>query len=175
MTRTPGTGGATSSVLYEGAGTGFIDREVRNGSRYSYVLTLTDQAGNAASRELSAVPNRRLLTPERRAAVPGPPLLTWTPVRGARYYNVQLFRNGRKILSAWPTRASLQLKPTWRFHGMRYRLKPARYRWYVWPGEGRRAAHRYGDRIGGRSFTVMPAQAARRPPQHVAATGPAGT
>jgi hypothetical protein len=157
VTRTPGTDGSTSSVVYEGAGTGFTDREVRNSRRYRYVLTLADQAGNAASRELSAKPQRKLLAPARGATLAAPPLLTWTPVRDARYYNVQLFRNGRKILSAWPTHAALQLKRKWRFHGERYRLKPAEYRWHVWPGEGRRKAHRYGERIGGRSFTLLPA------------------
>jgi hypothetical protein len=152
--RTPGTDGASSSVLYEGAGTGFTDREVRNGRHYRYVLTLTDQAGNAASRELPATPQRKLLVPERKATVAAPPLLKWTPVRGARYYNVQLLRNGRKILSAWPKQASLQLKQQWRFHGRRYRLKPGKYTWYVWPGKGPRSARRYGERIGARTFVV---------------------
>jgi hypothetical protein len=154
VTRTPGTDGASNSVLYEGAGTGLTDREVRNRRKYRYVLTLTDQAGNAASRELPATPQRKLLTPDRKAIVAAPPLLKWTPVRGARYYNVQLLRNGRKILSAWPKQASLQLKETWRFHGRRYRLKPAKYYWYVWPGEGPRDARRYGKRIGARSFVI---------------------
>jgi hypothetical protein len=127
---------------------------VRNKRRYRYVLTLTDQAGNRASRELSAVPKRELLSPQRRAIVSAPPLLRWTPVRGARYYNVQLFRGSRKLLSAWPRRASLQLQWKWRFRGKRYRLKPATYRWYVWPGKGARSARRYGERIGARSFVL---------------------
>jgi hypothetical protein len=154
VTRIPGTDGASSSVLYEGAGTGFTDREVRNKRQYRYLLTLTDQAGNAASRELSGTPERKLLTPARKASVAAPPLLKWTPVRGARYYNVQLLRNGRKILSAWPRRAQYQLKNRWRYRGKRYRLKDGRYQWYVWPGDGPRAANRYGKRIGARSFVV---------------------
>jgi hypothetical protein len=154
VTRIPGTDGASSSVLYEGAGTGFTDREVRNKRQYRYLLTLTDPAGNAASRELSGTPQRKLLTPARKASVAAPPLLKWTPVRGARYYNVQLLRNGRKILSAWPRRAQYQLKNRWRYRGKRYRLKDGRYQWYVWPGDGPRAANRYGKRIGARSFVV---------------------
>jgi hypothetical protein len=153
--RTPGRGGAASDVLYDGKGSGFTDRRVRNGKRYRYVLTLTDAAGNAASRELDATPGKHLIAPAKRATVSGPPLLTWTPARNARYYNVQLFRDGRKILSAWPKQARLQLKEKWRFRGRRYRLKPGLYKWYVWPGEGRRAARKYGDRIGRRSFTVV--------------------
>jgi hypothetical protein len=154
LVRTPGTGGAASAVIYTGPGSGFIDREVRNDRRYHYVLTLTDAAGNAASRELAATPDRVLIAPARRATVTAPPLLRWTPVRGARYYNVQLLRGGRKILSAWPRRAELQLKPSWRFRGKRYRLKPGRYRWFVWPGKGPRDANRYGPRIGARSFVI---------------------
>jgi hypothetical protein len=154
LTRSPGDG-ATTEVLYEGRGTGFTDRRVRNGRHYRYVLTLTDDAGNSASRELAATPGKRLIAPAKRATVSAPPLLTWTPVRNARYYNVQLFRDGRKILSAWPKRAQLQLKAKWRFHGRRYRLKPGVYKWYVWPGKGPRAARKYGKRIGRRSFTVL--------------------
>ena len=157
LIRTPGTGGAASAVLFDGPGTGFTDRKVRNGRKYRYVLTLTDQAGNSASRELLAKPGRKLTAPAKRAIVGGPPLLKWTPVRGARYYNVQLFRDGKKILSRWPRQASLQLKPKWRFHGKRYRLKPAEYRWYVWPGEGPRSENRYGRMVGKRSFTIAPA------------------
>jgi len=152
--RTPGTEGSSSAVLYQGPGSGFTDKKVRNGRKYRYVLTLTDPAGNSASRELSAEPDRHLVGPAKRATVSGHPRLTWTPVRGARYYNVQLFRNGTKILSRWPRQASLQLKPKWRFHGRRYRLKPGEYRWYVWPGKGPRAENRYGRMVGKRSFTV---------------------
>ena len=156
LARTPGTDGAASAVLYEGPGRSFADREVRNGRRYRYVLTLADEAGNAASRELAAVAAPRLLAPERRAAVTAPPLLRWTPVRGARYYNVQLLRDGRKILSAWPTRAQLQLASRWRYRGRRYRLVPGEYRWYVWPGKGPREKNEYGKRIGARSFVIGP-------------------
>jgi len=157
LTRSPGTEGGQSALLYDGPGTGFTDRKVRNGRKYRYVLTLTDQAGNSASRQLAARPDRHLVAPAKRAAVGGPALLKWTPVRGARYYNVQLFRDGKKILSKWPGQAALQLKSKWRFHGKRYRLKPAEYRWYVWPGEGPRSENRYGRMVGKRSFTIAPA------------------
>jgi hypothetical protein len=155
--RMPGTGGADSSVIYVGSGSGMTDHKVRNKRQYRYVLTLADQAGNAASRELSAEPKRALLSPARRAIVSAPPLLSWSPVRGARYYNVQLLRDGRKILSAWPKRAAFHLKQHWRFRGKRYRLKPATYRWIVWPAKGRRRAAEYGPAIGARSFVLDPA------------------
>jgi hypothetical protein len=75
-------------------------------------------------------------------------------VRGARYYNVQLLRGDRKILSMWPARARLQLKRAWRFDGHRRRLRAGRYRWLVWPGRGPRSESDYGPLIGARAFTV---------------------
>ena len=83
------------------------------------------------------------------------PVLRWRIVAGARYYNVQLFRGARKVLSAWPVRARLRVHRTWRYGGVRRRLAPGVYRWYVWPGYGRRAAHRYGALVGTRRFVVV--------------------
>jgi hypothetical protein len=151
--RTPGVGGEPSSALVPGAD-GITDVRVRNDVAYRYVVTLADVAGNAARRELVAVPGPRLLAPARRALVTAPPVLRWTPVRGARYYNVQLFRGGRQILSAWPKKPLLRLHARWRFHGRRHRLGDGTYKWYVWPGEGPRSARRYGERIGARSFVI---------------------
>jgi hypothetical protein len=149
--RTPGIGGEPSSALVPAAD-GITDLRVRNDVDYRYVVTLADAAGNAASRELVAVPGPRLLAPAKRALVAAPPVLRWTPVRGARYYNVQLFRDGRQVLSAWPKRPELRLRRRWRFGGRHHRLRGGRYTWYVWPGEGPRSARRYGERIGARSF-----------------------
>jgi hypothetical protein len=99
---------------------------------------------------------RRLLGPPRGAVVrPNhPPLLRWTPVPGAEYYNVQLFRGGRKILTVWPTRPRYQLKRRWTYRGEVRRLVPGRYRWLVWPGFGRRSRADYGRRIGPSTFRV---------------------
>ena len=72
------------------------------------------------------------------------PTLSWRARPKVKYYNLQLFRNGRKILSAWPTVPHYTLKPSWRYRGHTYKLEAGRYRWYVWPGYGPRAAHRYG-------------------------------
>ena len=99
-------------------------------------------------------PNLRLLAPLANAHISSPPLLSWTPVRGASYYNVQLYRSG-KVLSAWPKHATFQLRGTWKFEGHRYRLKPGRYTWYVWPGFGKRSAAHDGREIGQGTFVVM--------------------
>jgi RTX calcium-binding nonapeptide repeat (4 copies) len=83
----------------------------------------------------------RLLSPPDDAVVSRPPVLRWSTVSAATHYNVQLWRGNRKLLSRWPERPRLELHRSWSFHGRSYRLSPARYRWYVWPGYPRG----YGD------------------------------
>ena len=154
IARTPGRGAEQTSVVFSGPGDRFLDRTVRNGVRYVYELRIGDAAGNGGSRTVSAVPGYRLLSP----AVVGskrPPLLRWTPVRGARYYNLQLSRGGRKILSVWPSRPRYQLKRRWKYGGKVRRLVPGRYQWRVWPGYGRRSKGDYGKQIGPRTFTLV--------------------
>ena len=73
----------------------------------------------------------------------------------ATYYNVQLFRNGKKILTLWPTEPALRVPSSWRFAGAAFRLTPGVYRWYVWAGFGPRSASRYGKLLGTRSFVVV--------------------
>jgi hypothetical protein len=83
-------------------------------------------------------------------------------VRGAHYYNVQLFRKGRKILSVWPTRTRYQLKRRWTYQGKLRRLIPGKYRWLVWPGFGPRSKADYGRRMGPSTFHVRRAAAGAR-------------
>jgi hypothetical protein len=153
--RSPGRGGDERTELHDGPGNALVDAHVRNGRRYEYRFIAVDQAGNVSSRMVGVVPGPRLLSPDGNARVDEPPRLRWTPVRGADYYNVQLFRGDRKVLSTWPTRSRLQLRRAWRYLGER-RLEPGRYRWIVWPGEGPRSANDYGPRIGRRSFVYAP-------------------
>jgi hypothetical protein len=158
ITRTSIQGAVAGSKVYRGHGSRFQDRHVRNGVRYRYTLVASDQAGNATTRSLQATPGPRLLTPAQNAVVVAPPLFSWTPVQRARYYNIQLWRGSKEIFSAWPTQVSLQLNRTWRFKGHRRQLRPGRYRWYVWPGLGPRAADHYGPVIGSRTFVVSRGQ-----------------
>jgi hypothetical protein len=53
------------------------------------------------------------------------PRLSWKPKHGSAYYNVQLFRNGKRILTVWPSHASFRVPP-----GL---LTTGNYVWYVWP------------------------------------------
>jgi hypothetical protein len=48
----------------------------------------------------------------------------------------------------------LRLHRTWRFHGRRRHLKAGHYRWFVWPGFGARAAHRYGPLVAHLGFYI---------------------
>jgi hypothetical protein len=154
--RSPGRGGASQTLLDTRPGGRVHDRGLRNGRRYDYRVRASDDAGNVATRVYSVVPGPRLIAPATGSSATAPPLLRWTEVRGARYYNVQLFRKGRKILSAWPERPRLQLEESWRFGGKRYRLKRGTYQWLVWPGRGPRSKNDYGALIGRRTFTVAP-------------------
>jgi len=153
VTRSPGTGGAASSKVYSGLAAEFTDTAVKSGVTYRYWVSARDPAGNVTSQTVSATPSR--LVPVNGARLRGPPLLQWPKVKRAGYYNVQLYRGSRKVLSAWPARARLQLPRSWNFRGQRYRLAPGHYRWYIWPGFGSRTAHRYGKLIGSARFTIV--------------------
>jgi hypothetical protein len=142
-------------LVYHGSGHAYTDRSLRNERRYRYVVTLVDQAGNRAAGRASAVPTASpLLLPAQRARLRRPPLFLWKEVRRASYYNVQIIRSGRKILSRWPRDTRLQLHSRWRYGGRLRRLVAGRYCWYVWPGFGVRSERRYGQLLGRRCFTV---------------------
>ncbi len=153
--RTSSTGGGSKTIVeHPGNGT-YTDTHVSNFVRYRYTITAVDQAGNVSVRTVTAVPGPRLLWPPSGIHLVAPPLLLWTPVRGADYYNVQLYRGDHKVLSIWPANAKLQIRHSWSFLGHRFKLKPGVYHWYVWPGYGARAAARYGRLIGRGTFVIV--------------------
>jgi Bacterial Ig domain len=148
-------GGAPTQVLLAKT-TSFRDRAVLNGVKYSYKLLSRDRAGNQSTGVvLTATPKSvYLISPKDGAVLRRPPLLDWRPKAGATYYNVQLWRNGVKILSRHPSRSQFQLRSSWRHEGRAYRLGPGRYRWLVWPGFGRPSAARFGRQMGWSDFRV---------------------
>jgi hypothetical protein len=166
IARSPGKGGARSTVVYNGSARQLRDGNLRNGVRYRYVVVAHDAAGNASPGVVvRAVPNRPLLyAPAEAAVVSKPPLLRWLGVTGATYYNVQLYRApvsrpsavGAKILSTWPVRPQIALARTWEFNGRTQRLTPGTYHWFVWPGIGPKSANRYGPVLGKSTFVVQP-------------------
>ena len=154
VVRTPGRGGARDSTVYRGRARSFTDRHVNNGRRYRYTIVLRDRAANRTTAVVEGRPEARLLSPPNGAALTAPPLLRWTAIRRADYYNVQLLRDGHKVLSIWPGRPRLQLEGRWRFEGHVRRLVPGQYRWTVWPGYGLRREARYGRKVGSRTFVI---------------------
>jgi hypothetical protein len=151
VSRAPGGSGAPTRIVYSGSAASHLDTGLKAGASYRYTVTAFDEAGNSASKAITASPTGRLFSPLPGAHIASLPLLRWTPLRGATYYNLQLIR-GRKIFSAWPASAHFRLPRAWSFQGHRYRLHRGVYRWYVWPGFGRFSAGKYGRLLGGSSF-----------------------
>jgi len=149
-------------VVFRGRGTTFTDTDVRAGSTYRYRVASYDWADNHAKAVdvHTTAARTKLVEPQDWAQVTRPPLLAWSRVSGADYYNVQLWAIGggapRKVLSTWPTSTRVQLTPKWAFGGKNYGLAPGRYRWYVWPGLGTQKQGRYGKLIGSHIFVVVP-------------------
>ena len=154
--------------MYNGKARVFLDGQLRQGVKYRYTVTAYDQAGNGVAKGLraqaletvarSSKPVRAtsaLRAPAAGARLAAPPVLRWSVVPKASYYNVQLFRDGKKILTLWPIRPLLRVPSTWEFAGAQFRLTPGVYRWYVWAGFGPRSANRYGKLLGTRSFVVV--------------------
>ena len=154
--RTSNARGGKSGLVYSGTRASFRDTRVSVGARYRYTVTAIDQAGNRTAKTLAVAAARTLFAPMPGERVSRAPVLRWTPVKRARYYNVQLVR-GKKILSAWPATTRFQVPRSWVYHGHRYRLQRGVYRWYVWPGLGTLSANRYGGMLGGSSFVFSPA------------------
>jgi hypothetical protein len=100
-------------------------------------------------------PQTALIAPAARARLSAPPLLRWRAVPRARFYNVQLYRRGVKILSLWPTRARLKLRRQWTYKGRVQRLRPGLYAWAVWPAFGGGNNPRYGRILGISSFRIV--------------------
>jgi hypothetical protein len=84
-----------------------------------------------------------------------PPLLAWRSAKRARFYNVQLYRNGRKILSLWPFRSRLKLHRRWSYQQRTFRMRPGAYTWIVWPAHGTRTRPSYGSMLGQSTFRIV--------------------
>jgi hypothetical protein len=152
--RKRGAAGAWTRLADRVAADSFIDRTVANHVLYRYRIQSFDKAGNlSAAAEVAAWPSP-IVSPAYNAVVHSPPLLDWRSAPRATYYNMQVWRNGRKILSVWPLRSQYRLRSAWTFRGWRYTLSAGRVVVYVWPGFGSKAAVRYGPLYGRTVFTV---------------------
>jgi hypothetical protein len=151
-------GSKSERSLFSGAGASFVDKKIQDGVEYQYSVRTYDQAGNSSAvRKVLALPKVVSLgkigyTPRAAAQ----PILSWPARPGASYYHVQLFRNGKRILAAWPLTTQLLLHARWQWAGRRYRLAPAQYTWFAWAGFGARAAAHY--KLLGHSTFIVPAR-----------------
>jgi hypothetical protein len=93
--------------------------------------------------------------PPAGARLTSPPLFAWRAVPKARFYNVQVYRRGRKILSLWPYRARLQLHSRWTYNGRVEHLRLGAYTWIVWPAFGTRDNPRFGRMVGMNNFRIV--------------------
>ncbi len=142
-------------AVYTGKGAHYTNKHFKSGRYYLYRILSYDHAGNQ-SRGVDVVvpPSILLRAPRDKGVVHGPPRLVWAKIAKATFYNVQLYRGGSKILSAWPRAATLRVKGHWSYSGRHFRLKKGQYQWFVWPGFGPRAKGQYGRRLGQATFTV---------------------
>lgn len=138
-------GSKKKTTIFNGVADGFTDRTIRPGIQYVYWLHSVDQAGNL-SNLVSIGALSKVLSLRRTSYVPRAapnPILRWKRVRGATYYNVQLFHGSKRIYSTWPTMHQVGLRSPLNWSGHRFWLTPGRYRWYVWAGFGPRKLARY--------------------------------
>jgi hypothetical protein len=143
-----------SREIYRGHGSRFVITGFDNGVYRRYRIIASDQAGNASPAvDVVVKPSALLLAPSDGARVRRPPLLRWRAAPCAGFYNVQLFRRGQKLLSAWPRTPRLALSESWSYLGRERRLA-GRYTWFVWPGFGPFALGAYGSLLGQGTFDV---------------------
>jgi hypothetical protein len=152
-------------TLTAGLGTEYVDAKLRNGVRYRYVVVAVDAAGNRSPGVTrAATPLAQIALGLGRTVGLGQPFrLGWDGVKGAAFYNVQLYLGAKKVLSVWPEDTALDVRAAWRFGGKRMTLVPGRYTWYVWPAFGSRARPTYGDLLGKSTIRVPKPRAAAEP------------
>jgi hypothetical protein len=155
VVRRSARGSKSEPVVFRGSAGSFADKKIQSAIEYVYSVQAYDQAGNS-SQKVSVAGLPKVLTLRKTPYIPRAaqkPILRWAAVRGATYYNVQLFRGSKRILALWPSGHQVGLPTTWKWAGKRYRLGQGRYRWYVWAGIGRRSFANYKT-LGSAQFIV---------------------
>ena len=146
---------APSIEVYRGSSSSYADSKFDNGLYHRYRIIASDRAGNLSPAvDIVIGPAALLIAPRDGARVNAPPSLRWREAPRAAYYNVQLFRRGNKLLSAWPRSPRTKVSASWTYLGHRYRLTRGHYTWFVWPGFGPLARGKYGSLLGQGSFDV---------------------
>jgi hypothetical protein len=133
--------------VYKGLGTS-TSLKLKVGATGYVALFAYDRSGNVSSPARKVVSLAPLipLRPTSGSSVNTSPRLTWAAQAATAYYNLQLFRNGARVLTGWPTQAAFSIPPG--------KLRPGTYVWFVWPavkhGTG---APTFGKLIGRATFT----------------------
>jgi hypothetical protein len=107
-------------------------------------------AGDRAGSE----PRQPAVTPAATSPARVPLTIRWAPGSAASYFDFVLWRDGARVLDAWPTTAHTVIPAAWSYRGKRYELTRGRYAWFVYPGVGRRSEARYGPLTANGQFTV---------------------
>ena len=130
--------------------------KLRPRAKAHVALYAYDHSGNVsrAARRIvklaSLIPTRPLSGSVVRKA----PRLRWKARKHAAYYNLQLFRNGKRVLLRWPDHPFYRLPAR--------KLRPGTYVWFVWPAVRHvGAAPTFGGLIGRSTFVVK--EAKKRP------------
>lgn len=87
--------------------------------------------------------------PTSASQVGGPttPVFSWVAVRGATYYDFELFRGAERVFTGRPREPRLTLPSTWTYAGRRFTRAPGSYRWLVRPVFHANTKTRYGPAI----------------------------
>jgi hypothetical protein len=135
-------------AVYKGLGTS-AKVKLRPGQNGYFAVYAYDNSENVSQKPARIVVRLAALIPLRplngSLVHTATPLLTWKPFKGTKYYNVQLFVNGKRVLVGWPTKASFKIP--------RGKLQPGTYVWYVWPAVGsKKGSAKFGKLIGRATF-----------------------
>ena len=118
-------------------------------------ITLSvDRVGNVSAQTGATAWPSPIVAPRYLEVVHSPPLVDWRAVKRAAYYNMQAWRDGRKILSVWPSHSRYRLRANWIFGGRRHLLTEGRVTIFVWAGFGPKWKARYGPLYGRTTFVV---------------------
>jgi hypothetical protein len=137
---------ADGSLVYSGlrASTAFKLRPGANGYIALYAYDLSGNASRPARHTVSLA-SLIPLRPVTGSRVTSAPRLTWAATAGTAYYNIQVFRDGRRIVVGWPSDASYRLPA--KLFG------PGIYTWFVWPAiKHGHSAPTFGNLIGRATF-----------------------
>ena len=148
--RHPPRSPADGRVVYRGKGRSAV-LTLRAGQIGHFALYAVDHSGNvsAATRRRVSLVALLPLRPLSGSSLRTAPLLTWERKQGAAYYNLQVFRNGKRVLIAWPSRPSYRLPAA--------KLQKGTYVWFVWPAlRAASASPKFANLIGRATFVYSP-------------------